>query len=310
MAFRAAVMNPKHIIKPPRLQQGDTIGVVAPASPFDMDSFELGIMAVEEMGFRAAVPDDLFESSGFLAGSDSHRAHLLQRFFADPNLWGIICARGGYGSVRILSLLDFERLRKAPKVFIGFSDISVLLNTLFARCGLVTFHGPMITALGKSKGAGRDALQAAISGDRPVVVEAPEGSVLSPGRAVGVVAGGNLTALCHLVGTPFAPQFGQNILFLEDVGEAPYRIDRMLIQMKIAGCFHGVIGVVLGSFTDCGDVDEIHGIFSDIFRDTGVPILAGIPAGHGEENLSLPIGLEATLDTDALELRYHEAATV
>jgi len=302
-------MIPKNIIKPPRLKHGDTIGVVAPASPFDMDEFERGIKPIESMGFRTAVPEELFERSGFLAGSDSHRAHLVQRFFADPKLRGIICARGGYGSVRILSLLDFERLRQAPKVFIGFSDISVLLNTLYARCGLVTVHGPMITALGKSGDVGWESLQDAISGDHPVVLAAPKGIALTPGRAVGVVAGGNLTALCHLVGTPFTPDFGKNILFLEDVGEAPYRIDRMLIQMKITGCFHGVTGVVLGSFVDCGDPEEIHRIVSEIFQDSGVPILAGLPAGHGEENRSLPIGLEATLDTDAMELRYHEAAT-
>jgi len=302
-------MIPSHIIKPPRLRQGDTVGVVAPASPFDMDAFERGIKSIESMGFRAAVPEELFERSGFLAGDDSHRAHLVQRFFADPNLRGIICARGGYGSVRILSLLDFKKLQKDPKVFIGFSDISVLLNTLYARCGMVTFHGPVITALGKSGDRGRESLRAVISGDQPVVVAATDGIVLKPGRAAGVVAGGNLTALCHLVGTPFTPYFGKNILFLEDVGEAPYRIDRMLIQMKMAGCFHGLSGVVLGSFVDCGDVEEIHRIVSEIFEDTGVPILTGIPAGHGEENRSLPIGLEATLDTDAMELRYHEPAT-
>lgn len=167
----------------------------------------------------------------------------------------------------------------------------------------------MITALGKSGDVGWESLQDAISGDHPVVLAAPKGIALTPGRAVGVVAGGNLTALCHLVGTPFTPDFGKNILFLEDVGEAPYRIDRMLIQMKITGCFHGVTGVVLGSFVDCGDPEEIHRIVSEIFQDSGVPILAGLPAGHGEENRSLPIGLEATLDTDAMELRYHEAAT-
>lgn len=307
--FQAAVMIPNHIMKPLRLKEGDTVGVVAPASPFDMEEFENGIKSIESMGFRAAVPEELFERSGFLAGSDSHRAHLVQRFFADPKLRGIICARGGYGSVRILSLLDFKRLQQDPKVFVGFSDISVLLNTLFARSGLVTIHGPMITALGRAEKLGRDSLQGAIAGDRPVVLRAPEGIVLAPGRATGRVAGGNLTALCHLVGTPFTPDFGQNLLFLEDVGEAPYRIDRMLVQMKIAGCFHGIVGVVLGSFIDCGDVEEIHRIFSEIFQDTGVPILAGIPAGHGEENLSFPIGLEATLDTDAMELRYHEPAT-
>ena len=309
-AFRAAVMTPKQIIKPPRLRQGDTIGVVAPASPFDMDEFERGIKSIESMGFRAAVPEELFERSGFLAGDDSHRAHLVQRFFADPQLRGIISARGGYGSVRILSLLDFKKLRQAPKVFVGFSDISVLLNTLYARCGMVTFHGPMITALGKSGDTAKESLRVAISGDQPLVLAATDGTVLTPGRAVGVVAGGNLTSLCHLVGTPFTPYFGRNILFLEDVGEAPYRIDRMLVQMKIAGCFHGLKGVALGSFVDCGDTAEIHRIVSDMFQDTGVPILSGIPAGHGEENRSLPIGLEATLDTDAMELRYHEAATV
>jgi len=178
-------MIPKTIIKPPRLKQGDRVGVVAPASPFDMDAFEKGIKAIESMGFRAAVPEELFERNGFLAGSDSHRAHLVQRFFADPTLRGIICARGGYGSVRILSLLDFNHLRQKPKVFVGFSDISVLLNTVYARSGLVTFHGPMITALGESGKSGRDALRDVISGDRPTVLTAREGIVLRPGRRRG-----------------------------------------------------------------------------------------------------------------------------
>lgn len=297
------------IVKPPRLKAGDTIGIVAPASPFDMDKFKLGLAALENIGFATVAPREIFHKEGYLAGSDNHRAHVINRFFADDTVRGIFCARGGYGSLRILSLLDKGLIEKHPKVFAGFSDISVVLNHLSGRCGLVTFHAPMVTSLATATKKTRESLAGAVLSGEPVEIEAGNGTALFGGTASGPVAGGNLTTLCHLVGTPFAPRFSGRILFLEDTGEAPYRIDRMLTQMQIAGCLTGVAGVVLGSFTDCGDLAEIHRIVAAIFEPSGVPVLAGIDAGHGNENLTLPIGLTATLDADRKVLRYSGPAT-
>ena len=297
-------------VKPPRLVPGDTIGIVAPASPFDDEAFNAGVAALEFMGFAVAIPEDLFEKGGYLAGSDAHRAGMINRLFADDTIDAILCARGGFGSVRTLSLLDYEAIRENPKIFAGFSDISALLTTLYAKCGFVTFHAPVLTMLGNAADRTRDALLYAFLSDIPLEVQPEDGRVIKQGSASGPVIGGNLTTLCHLLGTPFEPTLKGHILVIEDKGEEGYRIDRMLTQMKLANCFEGLAGVVLGSFEDCGALEVIIGIVADIFREFDIPILAGFDIGHGKTNITIPIGLKATLDTDRPSLRFHESATV
>ena len=297
-------------IRPPRLKPGDTIGIVAPAGPFDLEKFMKGKAVLESMGFQTFFDEDIFQKHGFLAGTDSQRLEQVNRLFADPCVQAIICARGGYGSMRILPFLDFEAIQTHPKIFLGFSDVSALLSVLCDQCGLITFHGPLVTTLAKATEKTIVAMKTALTSDVPLVLIPEDGQVIKPGVCSGLVTGGNLTTLCHLVGTPYAPNFKGKILFFEDVGEMPYRIDRMLTQMKMAGCFKEIAGLILGTFKDCGQLNEIVGIFNTIFEDANIPILAGFNMGHGEHNLTIPMGLGATLDTDKKRLLFHEPATL
>lgn len=294
---------------PVRLKPGDKIGIAAPAGPFEHEMFDRGTQIIEENGFEVFIPDGLAEANGYLAGSDAHRADLLNQLFADPSIAAIICARGGYGSLRILDRLDFDTIARKPKIFMGFSDITALLNVLYDRCGLVTFHGPVVTSLADAPELTIRSLFQTVTSDGKLETKVFNGTTIHPGVASGTLGGGNLATLCHLVGTPFAPEFDGKILFLEDRGEAPYKIDRMLMQMKLANCFQGVAGVVLGSFEDCGPADEILKIIHNTFVEYRVPILAGLAAGHGRDNLTLPIGIKATLDADRHLLSYHRRAT-
>lgn len=297
-------------VKPPRLAPGDTIGIVSTASPFNRERFNKGVAVLKSMGFRVSFDDDLFIEQGYLAGSDIHRADQVNRLFVDRKIKAIVCARGGFGAMRVLSLLDYEAIKKHPKIFVGFSDISALLSVLDTRCGLVAFHGPMVTTLADAGQETKGALLAALTSDVKLELAPANGRVIEPGRAFGPIAGGNLTTLCHLVGTPFAPSYNGKIVFFEDKGEAAYRIDRMLSQMKLAGCFEGVVGLVLGSFEDCGEFDEICRIAAEIFKDAAIPVLAGFDIGHGRTNITIPLGIEATLDADRQRLTFHESATV
>ena len=299
----------KRILIPPRLKAGDTIGIAAPASHFKKEPFKRGLAVLASMGFNVSVPDNLFVKEGFFAGSDQHRAELLNRLFADRNIGAIICARGGFGSIRLLPLLDFDTIRKNPKPFVGFSDITALLTVLYSKCGLITFHGPTLTTLGDATPKAKKVLLTAISTDAKLVITPKNGTIIRPGTASGVVFGGNLTTLCHLLGTPFESRFKGQLLFLEDRGEAPYRIDRMLTQMKLAGCFGGLKGLLLGSFKDCGRSSEIFRIVKDIFKDDEIPILAGFEIGHLKSNITIPVGLSATLNTDRQELVFHKPPT-
>jgi muramoyltetrapeptide carboxypeptidase len=297
------------LILPSRLKPGDTVGIVAPASPFDPDLFNQGLDVLASMGFRTFVPDEIFENNRYLAGSDAHRAKLVTRVFQDPSVDAIVCARGGFGCLRILPLLDFDVMRTNPKVFVGLSDISALLAAITAKTGLVTFHGPLVTTLAKAPEFTRQSMLTAISSDSDLKITPGKGVTIRGGRAKGPIIGGNLTTLCHLLGTPFEPRFENHILFLEDCGEAPYRIDRMLFQMKLAGCFDAITGLVLGSFEECGALDGIYRIFQECFEDIGIPILAGFQVGHGKQNLTIPFGIDASLDTDNQILTFDQPAT-
>ena len=297
------------IRRPARLKPGARIGIVAPAGPYDDETFGRGVRVLEKMGFEVFVPPQLLEAKGYLAGSDRRRAQFVNELFADKSIDAVMCARGGYGSIRILPLLDYPTLADNPKVFIGFSDITVLLNVLNNRCGMATFHGPVVTSLADSSDESRIALLQAVSSDTGCEVKVPGGTAVKGGSGTGAVCGGNLTTLCHLVGTPYVPSFTNKILFLEDRAEAPYRIDRMLVHMKLAGCFENLAGIVLGSFEDCGSMESILNIVSEIFAPYPIPILAGFDAGHGKNNITIPVGVEATLDADRHILSYRQAAT-
>ena len=297
-------------VRPTRLKPGDTIGIVAPAGPFDPQKFMKGKTVLESMGFQTFFDEGIFQKHGFLAGTDIQRSDQVNRLFADPSVQAIVCARGGYGSMRILPFLDFETIQTHPKIFLGFSDVSALLSILYDRCGLVTFHGPLVTTLAKATEKTIMAMKTALTSDVSLELIPEDSSVIKTGVCSGILTGGNLTTLCHLIGTPYAPNFKGKILLLEDVGEMPYRIDRMLTQMKLTGCFNEIAGLILGTFKECGQLYEVVEIFNNIFEEADIPILAGFDMGHGEHNLTVPMGLGATLDTDKKRLLFYEPATV
>jgi len=298
----------KSLIKPAALRGGDTIGIAAPSSPFDEESFHQGVQILESMGFRVRVSDEIFKREGYLAGSDPERAQLLMDLFEDPSVRAVFCARGGFGSMKVLPLLDFETIRKNPKILVGFSDITALSLAIYQCCQTVSLHGPLVTTLKKGSRTTLEGLKSAVSAAGPAVLRPSRPRVLQPGQASGPVLGGNLTTLTHLMGTPYEPSFDGALLFLEDRGEPPYRIDRMLSQLTLAGRLDTVSGILLGTFEDCGPPDKVYDVVTNAFSRKDLPILGGFDFGHGSENVAFPIGPEATLDTDERSLRFRESA--
>lgn len=289
---------------PAKLKKGDTIGVAAPSSPFDNDEFINGVSVLESMGFHVHVPEEIWEKKAYLAGADEKRAAVINRLFADPAIDAIVCARGGYGVLRILGQIDFDLIRKNPKPFIGFSDITALLSVFNQQCGFAPYHGPMVCSLGKSDDNTIRAFETILTTDNGGGIGAENGRVIIPGKAEGLLKGGNLATLCHLTGTDYQPEFKDSILMLEDVAEPPYKLDRMLTQMKYAGYFETIRAVVGGSFERCGDVDDITEIFKHIFADFHIPVALDFPFGHGRTNMAFPLGVSAIFDTDSLSVVF------
>jgi muramoyltetrapeptide carboxypeptidase len=313
-------------LKPARLNLGDTLGVIAPASaPGNPDTIDLGLAALEKLGFKTRPAPNLRKRSGFLAGTDRERADDLMRMFLDPDIHGILCLRGGYGTARLLPLLDYQAIRANPKVFVGYSDITSLHCAFLAKAGLVSFHGPMVTSDFSKPTVSEFASQSLL---RIVMQPQPAGSiragsrikttkVLAGGKAVGTLVGGNLSILCAALGTPFQPSFKGAVLFIEDVNEEPYRFDRMLTQLLNAGLLQQVSGVAIGVNKRCRDpkartAKEYRQSLEDVFRERllplRIPIVMGLPFGHIRHNATLPQGAQVLLDADEGDLSILEAA--
>lgn len=299
-------------ILPPALAPGDVIGLAAPASCFDRGLYEAGLAAISKLGYELRVPDAVFTRRGYLAGSDEERAEALVSLWEDPEVKAIFCVRGGYGTMRILPLLDFSRMAEKPKIFMGFSDITALLANMVAKAGLCVFHGPVLTSLSHNAEDPEIELagiRAALDPEKSLSLKAEEPFLVAPGTATGPVIGGNLTILSHLAGTPYFPDLAGAILFLEDTAEAPYRVDRMLTHLLLAGALDEVAGVALGEFCDCGERDAIRQVLGSALAGRGIPVLGGFAAGHGPRNLCLPMGIKARLSTRDASLRYLAPAT-
>jgi muramoyltetrapeptide carboxypeptidase len=295
----------KRIRIPERLSPGECIGIVAPASAFDTAKFERGIELITSMGFRVDIPQGLLDPKGYLSASDEIRAMHINRYFADPGIKAIFCARGGYGSVRALEWLDWDTICKNPKIFVGYSDITVLLSAFYVKCRFAVFHGPMAVTLADSDEDSKTALLTALTCPNPYQFSLEDCRILKPGAAAGPVIGGNLASLCHLMGTAYAPQTKKHIVFLEDRGEALYRIDRMLKHLALAGYFKDISGLVLGSFAECGDYREIEKLALDVLGHRDVPLVSGLNAGHCGRNITIPMGVPAILDTDRRMLSFN-----
>ncbi|MBA3037391.1 MAG: LD-carboxypeptidase [Desulfobacterium sp.] len=289
---------------PSVLKTGDTIGIAAPASPFDRNRFIKGISMLESMGFNTYTPEEIYNVKGYLAGTDYQRAAIINNLFSDTNIKAVFFARGGFGSMKLLPLLDYSVISNNPKILIGYSDISALLAAIYKKCGLVSFHGPMLTTLGYASKKAIRSMLSVLTSQSDIKIKMNRAVVLTPGKVSGILLGGNLSTLCHLTGTPYLPNFKGRILFIEDRHEALYRIDRMLTHMKLAGCFKGLAGLVIGSFTECGPVKKVYELIQDLFKEYDIPVLAGLEAGHGKENLTIPFGLKTELDTDSKTLSF------
>lgn len=285
--------------KPRSLQPGQTIGVVATAGCVDGDRLEAGVEAIRRAGFKAELAPAIRERKGYLAGAEAERAKALAEFFRRDDISAVFSARGGFGSIQLLSHLDPRVIARHPKIFVGYSDVSILLNWLLGRCGMATFHGPMV-AMDLARGlAARSAdfFWGTLSGEKRTW-EVKVDRVVRTGRAEAGMMGGCLSILVTTLGTPFEIDTAGKLLFLEDVGEKPYRIERMLTHLRMAGKLDALAGLVLGSFTDCEEEGErgVGEIVQEFFHDAPYPVVAGFPAGHGEENLILPFGVKMALD--------------
>jgi muramoyltetrapeptide carboxypeptidase len=302
-------------IQPPAIKRGDTFVVVAPASPVDRrDELERGINILEGLGFQVRYDARIFESSRYLAGEDHARAEELMRAFEDPSIQAIIGLRGGYGCSRLIPLLKEKRLRHHPKIFMGFSDLTTLFLFFRRRFGWVTLHGPMAVSpsLAEITPDHADHLFSLLTdpGYRPVLNLAQLES-WTPGIAEGELAGGCLSIITTSIGTPYEIKTDGKILFLEDQGEPPYRLDRMLTHLQLAGKLQSIAGVLLGSFLDCEPAKGNYNsrdTLRDILTELKVPVMANFPAGHGSENWAIPLGARIRMDSNARTIEFLEAA--
>jgi len=287
------------ILRPPALRPGATIGVVAPAGPVDEEALRRGAAALETAGFRVRLADSVLARHGYLAGSDAQRLSDWHAMVEAADVDAIFAARGGYGSGRLLPQLDAGLLRRHPKPVVGHSDLTFVLNDMLQRAGVVTFHGPMVSWFAE-RPASTAALLALLAGEGPPTLAAED--VWVEGEAEGILAGGCLSLVAAMVGTPYAVETRGRLLFLEDVNEKPYRVDRMLTQLRQSGAFDGIAALLFGEMTNCFEGEEVclRDIALDLCGDLGVPIVAGIPSGHGRGLVTLPLGARAHLRAGVL----------
>jgi muramoyltetrapeptide carboxypeptidase len=290
-------------LRPPALQQGDTVGIIAPASGFRKEDLEAGCETLRRLGYQPFYLPSIFERELYFAGSLERRIAELHEMFSRPEVRAILCARGGYGCNYMLPHLDLELIRANPKIFAGCSDVTTLLTCLCDRAGLVTFHAPMVAGdFSRPGGVDVEAWSAAVSSGEPYPVAFVRDEVqpLLEGDAEGTLYGGCLSMLCTSLGTPYEVRTEGTILFLEDRGEKPYQLDRMLMQLKLAGKFEGVAGIIFGEMLACGQrraADEtLPELVLRILGEFKVPIAFGLKSGHvSGKSFTLPFGVSATL---------------
>ena len=291
-----------------------TIGVLAPAYPPNREKLNTGIKYLESKGFTVIRGDSLNAQYGYFAGNDELRLQDLHRMFADPKIDAIICARGGWGTLRLLDRIDYDLIKKHPKLLVGYSDITTLQLAFRAKAGIPSLSGPMVAV---EMGSGILPFTEKYfwnylfnnESHFNIPIDKGETTIWKEGRAEGILLGGCLSMVAHQLGTPYSPDYRDVILFLEDVGEAPYKIDRYLAQLKQAGIFSQVSGIILGNFIDCEPEDNgtpsftCEEVLRDYFTHAPYPVIYNFPYGHGMHKVSMPIGVQAELDTKGQFLR-------
>jgi muramoyltetrapeptide carboxypeptidase len=306
-------------IKPPALRPGDTVGIVAPASNVKRTELEAGCEGLRRAGYRPFYFDSILEQDLYFAGSVERRARELEDMFRREDVHAIVCARGGYGSNYLLEALDWKKIKEHPKIFVGYSDLTALLTYLHDALGLITFHGPMVAKdWAREDGADLPSWQAALAGSSPWEPNLGAGSGaagLIDGTAEGILYGGCLSILVASLGTPYEIRTEGTILFLEDIAAKPFQIDRMLIQLKLAGKLTGVRGIVFGEMRDCFQTANqgytLQEVILRIVRELGIPIAYGVRSGHvTSANITLPFGVRSELKVreGQVSLRMLESA--
>jgi muramoyltetrapeptide carboxypeptidase len=300
--------------KPKPLSSGDIVAVVAPASPVQKELFLAGVRQLETMGFRPVYTDKVFGAFRYLSGPDETRAGELRDAFLNPEVKAVFSARGGYGSIRLLALLDPAEIATHPKIFLGSSDLTALLLFFAEKCRFPVIHGPMPATeirQGEAKYDGDLLRHLMTSPSAPGVIRVPGALPLREGCARGVLSGGCLSVLASLLGTPFEPDTRGKILFLEDRNLKPYQIDRMMTQLRLAGKLDDVKGLIFGEMPGCVQNERqgytLTEVLQDLLAPYSFPVLFGFPAGHTEQkHIPLPIGLSVSLDTAARSLHIEE----
>ena len=292
-------------VKPERLLPGDTVGVIAPASPTSLDALENGIQFLKELGLDVKLGKNINNSFGYLAGTDQERLADLHQMFADPDVKAIICARGGYGTARFAGQLDYELIKKNPKIFLGYSDITFLHTAISNETGLVTFHGPMPASDFSKEGAhplSKESYFFLFEPEKLCYTE--EFTPLEPiveGMASGPIVGGNLTLIVSSLGTPYEINTQEKLLLIEEINEEPRAIDRMMNQLLMAGKLTDSAGIIIGDFNGCERRSEnslsLSEVMNHYLRLAGKPAMKGFQFGHCNPNIMVPLGVPATLNT-------------
>jgi muramoyltetrapeptide carboxypeptidase len=308
-------LSNRKIVQPPALKRGDKIGILAPASSFSKQAFEDGCNRLRQMGYEPVYSPTIFERDLYFAGSAARRRKEFEDLLRNPEIAALICVRGGYGSNYLLESVNFDLFARHPKIVLGCSDITSLLTVITDRTGLVAFHGPMIAKDIAEGTFNEKSWNACFGAESGWSITSPELKVLQPGHAKGRLYGGCLSMLAASLGTPYQIETDDTILFIEDVAEKPFRIDRMLMQLHLAGCLNGVRGFIFGEMLDClpptNETYSLQQVITRVLSPYNVPIVFGLKSGHvSSGNITLPIGVQAELIAEqGVELKILEAAT-
>ena len=326
----AKVHQPQLVLKAKALKKGAVVGLIAPGYAISAEKLRKAKESLRSMGFIPYHTDRILVGHGYFSNTDQERIKDLHEMFLDPKVDAILCARGGYGCTRLLADIDYNIIKTHPKIFIGFSDITALLNAFYQKTGLIGYHGPVGTTLADEYG--KKWLKKVVMDTAQFPLEIKNASLslvadseasktqykaytLQAGKATGLLTGGSLSLVTALIGTPFEPNFTNSIICLEDVGEAPYRIDRMLTQLLDSKTFKNAAAIALGVFNDCdkepsADTFTLKQVLKDRLSSLGIPVYYGLSFGHVDQNFTFPIGIKATLDTQKGTLTIEEKPTL